>query len=212
MEFNVGFLGLIVSGLMLFSEGCRNAKQEELLIYMGYDRSTNEVFDTLTVICKEETCMLLENDFFNPGSFVMSSSKAGEILYGAIECPTSTILPLKKGESVDNSCIPIPPFVGEQITILDMKSLSVRGQEFEVYKIYNDVGDSHAENSAIYWVEDIGIIYIGISGGRYYELKEKGKSSAIVDAILLALKSEIDFSERWPIPPPPPPPDILIDE
>ncbi len=212
MEFNLVIWGLVMGAMALLFTDCRNTRQKETLMYVGYDWHTKEVFDTLVIQCDGNSCQILESDFFHLGSFVMSNINEEEILLGTESCDTNIAIRLSVGEQVDNPCSAILPFVGDMIMVLDRKKLNVNGQKFTIFKIYNEAGSSDEDGSAIYWVNGIGVLYIGMDEGRCYELRVEGKSNTTTNLVLEAMKKDIDFSDRWPLLPPPPPPDILEDE
>jgi hypothetical protein len=117
-------------------------------------------------------------------------------------CQVEMQIALKVGEVRDIECEPIFPFVGERITVLDKKAFSVGGTEYNVFKLYNEIGSSDIKSSTVFWVQNHGIAMIKLNEGEYFVVDEWKAD------LIKKVREDLNFSELWPIPAAPPPPNF----
>jgi len=124
------------------------------------------------------------------------------LVFKSKSCPNKTIIKLEIGKTVQNQCQSIYPFIGSKITVLDYREFQVDNTNFQVYFLFNDVGDSYLYSSGLFFVKDLGVILITLYEGQYYELKGTNRE------LLMLIKTDDSFSKMFKIPKLPPVPQI----
>lgn len=212
MKLNVGFLGLIFSGLILCLIGCvRGNPDLSTMTYIGRELGSSVAFDTLRVTREGDFFEMTESKYFSSGSFSIATNLVGDLVYATRRCDTFTVITMDIGSETKNLCEITLPFFSEWVTVLDSVKVKLNEGEFTVFKFFNDAMDSRLENSTVYWLKDFGVIYMVVGSGRYYELESASSTEMPVLPVRDKIKANVSFTERWLIPPAPPPPSVLFE-
>lgn len=200
MGKNMGILGLRIIAIYLLSMCCSsNEVCHYTLMKYKIDRSAPIDSMIITVKGGKYCSQSKKNNAYNKFKFDYAHQK---LRFKPENCPTETKISLKVGEVKDVKCGPIFPFVGERVTILDKKVFYSAGQEYTIFKLYNEIGDSNLNNSTVFWVKNHCIIMIKLNWGEYYVIDNWNSD------LIRKVKQDLDFSELWPIPPAPPAPQF----
>lgn len=178
--------------LCLFLFGCSRIPSEKA-IYYKYKIGSNNPIDSMEFMVRsnvysvqsENDGDVLELKFWEANSRLHISSSS---------CDTTVSIRLNIGEVAENNCKSLFPFLGKKLSILDLKIIQVESKKYKIYKIFNEVNSSYLNSSTIFWCEEIGVVFIKIEEGEYFELQ---KCNPILMSLL---KQDKDFLELWPIP------------
>lgn len=193
-------LGLRLAIICLILSGCFKEKVDEnTFTYYKFKIGEQNPIDSIKIIEKNDefSIEVPKEKKFQP--FVLYE-KNNKLHFKSTSCNAEEEIKLQVGVELDNRCEAIVPFIGERITVLDMKFFYVENEKYEVYKISNIVGTSFLNSSTIFWLKEKGIVLITLQEGEYYELRECDR---LVIDLITADKS---FSELWPMAPAPPAP------
>lgn len=196
----MGFLGLRIIAIYLLLTCCSPHRVYNYTL-IKYKIDNSSPIDSMIVALKGDTYCIQTNKDETCSQFKFYRVRK-KLLFKPQNCQTETKMNLKVGEVKDVECGSIFPFLGERVTILDKKVFYSAGEEYTIFKLYNDIGDSNLNNSIVFWVENYCIIMIKLNGGEYYVI-DKWNSD-----LIKKVKQDLDFSELWPKSPAPPAPPV----
>lgn len=196
----MGLCRLKIVFLCILLVSC-NTNREATLTYLKFSIGKTVPIDSMNIVKTKNVYSIKDKNIY------INHNIQGESLQlQADGCMSETTLNLKIGKVVDFKCGSIYPFFGERITVLDIKSFYINDEEYRVYKLFNEIGDSYLNSSTLFLIGKNTLALILIREGEYYELKDWNPD------LIKLIKEDLDFSEMWPIPPPPPPPAQEIEE
>ncbi len=200
MEQLMGFWGLKMLALCFILIQCKPVYINELTFYQ-YKIRSDIPFDSITLFGangNEYYFKDINSSAFNEFTI---TKEGGNLIYKNSSCREASKIPLNIGSVVEHNCPPVFPFIGERITVLDTKIISINKKRYLIYKLYNEIGFSPSNSTTTFWEEHFGIILINIQNGLYYQM------DGCNQLLLKSLKEDKDFSELWEIPSSPSPPD-----
>ncbi len=177
---------------------CEEGSQEQLT-YDLYDVGASNPSSTLTISSISDTTRVLRP------LLIQTAIDIDTLVFEFNKCQSK--IPLKVGEIVDNPCVVLNPFVGERVTVLDIKDYSLQNRKITIYKLFSESGTSYANSSMMLYWRDEGIIFFSTSPDTYAQIRNINDVDGIMDSLLKILKRDSSFTEIYTIPTLPPIPD-----